>query len=260
MPNLVTPKDLRSAQRLPFCYLCGAAFVPDDNTNSDHVPPKSVFAKQDRMPLVLATHYECNSGQKKLDERIAQLIGLKRGYQPSNPRDRHLRFMIFPQHAMGAVTNVNIDEAVWRWIRGFHAALYRQPLPRETRGALVTPFARSRVVGNKIIVDPITPQHYAFVETIKTNRAKRNLDRISCNAGKLTYECVWCQSDEGPWMCIFALDLYGWKELGEPRRLRSRGCAGFYVLASGAAPESAARGVRSPIIVPNLDLLDPFGR
>jgi len=62
------------------------------------------------------------------------------------------------------------------------------------------------------------PQHLNFVQTIKTNRAKNNLDRICCNKGKLTYECVWAQADnDGPWLCIFALDIYDWKDLGRTR-------------------------------------------
>src|SRR6516164_6848270 len=68
--------------------------------------------------------------------------------------------------------------------------------------AIVTPFPRARERdGNLIVQKLLLPQHCNFVETIKTHRAKNNLDRISCNRGKLTYECVWSQADnEGPWL------------------------------------------------------------
>ena len=54
------------------------------------------------------------------------------------------------------------------------------------------------------------PQHLVIVEAIKTNRVKHNLDRICCNKGKLTYECVWRQSDDKcSWCCIFAIFTSG---------------------------------------------------
>jgi hypothetical protein len=155
-------------------------------------------------------------------------------------------------------------------IKGFHAALYGEPLlyceSRPATGsqytrAIVTPFPRARKRDGNLVVEELRlPQHRNFVETIKTNRAKNNLDRISCNRGKLTYECVWSQADnEGPWRCVFALDIYDWKDLGRTRFQPARGCAGFYITASGDAPAAATTAVSSPIIIPNFDPLDPFG-
>jgi hypothetical protein len=106
----------------------------------------------------------------------------------------------------------------------------------------------------------VKQQHFLVVDTIKTNRAKNNLDRIQCNNGKLLYECVWLQSDGGLWICVFALDIYGWKDLGDTPHLPARGCAGFYLLPSGSAPESATKAVTSMVIIPNFDPLDPFGK
>jgi hypothetical protein len=93
MTALLTQQDFRRAQTLPFCYLCGIAFEPADARNRDHVPPTSVFDKKDRdVPLVLPTHPNCNAQRKLSDERIAQVIALKRGHAPSQRRNRHLRF------------------------------------------------------------------------------------------------------------------------------------------------------------------------
>jgi hypothetical protein len=127
------------------------------------------------------------------------------------------------------------------------------------RGALVTPFPRARQVNGQILFEPIRVQHRLFVQTIKTNRAWHSLDRIRCNKGKLNYECVWCQSDgNGPWMCIFAFDVYDWKDLGNTGHFPARGCAGFYIMPSGQAPATATKGVKSSIIIPSSDPLDPF--
>jgi hypothetical protein len=103
-------------------------------------------------------------------------------------------------------------------------------------------------------------QHRLFVETIKINRAARRIDFISSNNGKLRYECVWARSDSGPWICVFALNLYEWSDLGDVNNFAKRGCAGMYVTPTGATPEGAAVATELKISVPNFHPLDPFGR
>src|SRR5437016_5499563 len=119
MPSLLTQRDFRAVQNLPF-YLCGKNFDPGDRKNNDHVPPENIFAKRDRMPLLLATHCDCNSAHKLTDEKIGQLISLKWGHAPSSPENWRLKLGRSPLVGLGAITNLNVDEAVWRWIRGFH--------------------------------------------------------------------------------------------------------------------------------------------
>jgi len=256
MVSLVTQQHRRAAQNLPFCYLCGKDFVDGDDTNTDHVPPKSIFAVKDRDPLVLKSHKVCNEAQTRDDEKIGQLIALRYRKVPS-PENSRLRFG-FSQHGHAVVSNLNIEKAVWRWIGGFHAALY-QGSAIGSRGSLVTPFSRAEKVNGAYTVQPLRPQHEIFVQTIKSNRVQGSLDRIRCNKGKLIYECVWDQSDnDGPWMCIFALDIYDWKDLGATPLSPPRGCAGFYVLPSGTAPPNASRGKTASIIIPTYDPLDPF--
>lgn len=260
MVVLIYPKDFQPVQRLPFCYLCGRGFAQDAATNRDHVPPKALFAKADRMPLILRTHVTCNNDEKVVDERMGQLIGLRRGVMPTKPVNRKLTF----RHLGGnkvAVTNVNVYAAVWRWIRGFHAALYRQPLPLECRRAIELPFQRARELATGAIeVVPLREgQHRRFVELLKLNRAKMNLDRIVNNAGMMTYECVWTQNGQREWACVFGLNVYAWKDLGD-KGLGQRGCAGVYTLPSGLTPPTASTAATSPILIPNLDPLDPFGR
>jgi hypothetical protein len=101
------------------------------------------------------------------------------------------------------------------------------------------------------------PQHLKFVEVIKTQRALGNLDRILSNNGKLVYECVWVFSDGGFWICMFALDIYGWKNLGDTGRYQARGCAGYY---QGKPPATASRYREPKVLIPNLDPWDPFAR
>src|SRR5271156_6580819 len=123
MVILETQKDFRKVRRLPFCYLCGNTLPEDDVTDGDHVPPKSAFNARDREPaLKLKTHRKCNTGFSVADKRVGQFIAMRRREEPPPIRDQALTFM--SGGGLTAITNLNIDAAVWRWVRAFHAALY----------------------------------------------------------------------------------------------------------------------------------------
>jgi hypothetical protein len=260
MVSLLRQSDFKGVRTIPFCYLCGRDFVPGDEQNRDHVPPKCIFHPLDREPLLLPAHKACNSSYHLADEKIGQLIALRYGKVPRDPARRRLSFVMSPHGNMGAVVNLDIDGAVWRSIAGFHAALYREPAIGIT-GSLITPFPRARLINGRALLEPLRIQHQLFVQTIKSNRHRNNLDRISCNKGKMVYECVWQQADNnGPWMCIFAMDIYDWKDLGRNEAMPARGCAGFYVTPTVMIPANATRGASSSIIIPTTDRLDAFAR
>jgi hypothetical protein len=95
----------------------------------------------------------------------------------------------------------------------------------------------------QVVFSPILQQHLEFVAAIKRNRAFANLDNIVSNNRKLNYECVWAQFDDRTaWLCIFALNIYDWKDLGSSTPdIPEHGCAGFYTRPDGSVPENAAR-------------------
>jgi hypothetical protein len=258
MIRLSRQQDLRAVQTLPFCYSCGKPFAADDVRDSDHIPAKALFAKADRDPLIMPSHVACNRAHTKEDEKIGQLVSLIHGRVPSNPGNRRLRIVKSNVAGMGGIDNLDIHAEIWRWVSGFHAALYREPFKSERR-SIISPFPKANLVNGKYVFEPILPQHFLFVERIKTSRALKNVDAIVCNKGRLKYECVWGQSDHaGPWLCFFALDIYGWKDLGSTPMAPARGCSGSYVTTTGAAPLGAAIVRESPFILPNHDPLDPF--
>jgi hypothetical protein len=263
MVSISTNQDCSAVQKLAFCYLCGAEFKPADVKTRDHLPPQTVFALADKKKgpvLWLPAHKPCNEAEGLIDQKLGQLIGMRRFEVPATRRDRQLKFTIFPRQALGAITNLNVDQAIWRWVRGFHAALYREHMPNAPMRALTTPFPRAQQQVGHVVIEPMKePQHRIIVETIKTNRAKQNLDRIHTHDAKLRYEAVWVQSDQGVWMCFFGLDIYDWIDLGDAGIQQRRGCAGCYALPSGGYPASATRAVSIPIVVPNRYPLDPFG-
>jgi len=260
---LVKQKDFRAVQRLTFCYLCAKDFVEGDQTNRDHVPAQSIFLEADREPLWLPTHIACNSGESLTDEKIGQLIALRYGKVPVDPAKRRLAITEFSA-GLAALTNLDVDAAVWRWVRGCHAALYGEPLAGDfitsCPGALVTPFPRAPKGTGFPQIEKLRPQHAAFVQTLKLNRALENIDRVRSNKGRFLYECVWHKADrDGLWLCVFGIDVYDWKDLGQTPGHPARGCAGFYVLHDGNVPQGATQGRTSSIIYPSIDVLDPFG-
>jgi hypothetical protein len=169
MVSLTAQKDFQTLRKLTFCYLCGKDFDAGDDIDRDHVPAQSAIAKRDREPLLLPTHVHCNRAYHLSDEKVGQLIALRRGEVPRK-EVRRLRFAVSPRGTQGAVINVDLDKAVWRWIAGFHAALYRSS-PVGIKGALVTPFPRARNLSGRFLIDSLKPQHHLFVQTVKENRA-----------------------------------------------------------------------------------------
>jgi hypothetical protein len=264
MIELSQQKDFRKVRDLPFCYLCGKTFYKLDATNHDHVPPKSVFKITDRnIPLKLKVHKEgCHSPINLDDEVLGQLICLFHGKQPDEQNDK-LKIDIYQKIGSGELlasfTQRNIEFLLKRWLKGFHAALYRTPIPEGTKFAIQSPFPSGTLKDGHFDTNPIEDQHYAFVECIKRNRAARNLDTLVANNEKLRYECVWDQLSDKSWGCIFAIDLYGWIDLGDTNNFLPRGCAGLYSMPDGKAPCASSLATKLQFKLANIYRTDPFG-
>ena len=272
--EIKTQQQFQQVANLSFCYLCGKKFDSKDDANRDHVPPKCVFANGDRNPpLILKTHCECNSAHKITDESIGQLVALQRNYVTPNPKNRRLKMERYSGREFGAVTNVSVVKAIWRYIRGFHAALYREPLFLGTKaGTITTPFTRGHIVANDLVLEaPKQEQHFWIVRVIKNQRAVGNVDQIVSNNSKVIYECVWVLAENVTAVklhqrpiaprraCFFALNIYGWKRLGNVRITPERGCVGAYFTPNDKAPTGASLHIESAPPVVNHEPWDPFG-
>jgi hypothetical protein len=260
MPELCTRASIASARNLPFCYSCGRPVTKRDN-HPDHVPPRAIFAEADRdFPLKVAAHRACNNPQSSRDEVIGQLIAVIHGKYPDREHAR-LKPIVLETPEDGTPVlifrDTGLPDQVWRWVRAFHAALYREFLPPDTRLALHLPVPSGTGTEDRLTVHGIYPQQYLFAEIVKKNRVARSLDRIECYNGQCVYECVWVQMDRGRWACVFGLKIYNWIVLGD-KRLPSRGCVGLYEPKSGR-PASGTKwtGLEFPVL--NLAPLDPFG-
>jgi hypothetical protein len=153
-----------------------------------------------------------------------------------------------------AVTDFGLQGVIWRWVRGFHAALYREYLPRKgVMGSLLAPVP----IGKSLLeTDPILPGHAKFVRVLRENRVSRTVDRIVCRNGKCRYDCTWLKTDDGLGACLFGLDIYRWSRRGTSF-LRRRGCVGHYV-PPGGIPVGASTATRIQFSLPAHDPLDPF--
>ncbi len=261
MVSITTQSAARKVRSLPFCYVCGALFKSGDEANHDHVPPETIFLASDRnFPIKLKTHKQCHEPMNLDDEVMGQLIKLIHRIQP-NERDDKLKIKGYSTETgktIAAFEGKNLEELIKRWLKGFHAALYRTALPSISMFAIQTPFPSGVRKNGKLIENPILEQHYKFVESIKRNRVANNLDLIVSNNNKFNYECVWDQLDDKSWICIFAIDLYGWKDLGDVNNFQPRGCAGCYRLPQGNAPAGACLATQLEFKLDNSDKADPF--
>jgi len=153
----------RPIQKLSFCYLCPNQFHGDEGVDRDHVPPYRLFAKGDRnFPLILPAHKQCTSQRSSEDRVISQLVGTLRGRDTSD-KDRKLRIVArkFPDGSEAAgILGMDLPEIIRRWIRGFHSALYREPLPDKDRAVFMTspPLPEGRARGPEVDFVP-TPKH-----------------------------------------------------------------------------------------------------
>lgn len=269
MPSLTTPDDFQRVRRLDFCYLCGGRLGPGAQKTRDHVPPRAVFAAGDREPpLVLPTHRQCNTGESGRDEIIGQLVALLHGKAPRPTRLR-LAFSLFsvPGDAapLAGLGPFPFKPNIWRWIRGFHAALYGEYLKPAFAGYIFPPLPASTVQddlsslrGSKVPAGRFVHDHEVgremMTDVFKQHRHIGRTDRIACNRGRCLYECVWLKMDDGRPFCLFGLRLYNWEDLGD-QRFGKRGCLGCYGFAP---PANATIGTELKIPVRNFSPLDPF--
>jgi hypothetical protein len=210
--------------------------------------------------LVLVVHARCNEAQSDDDEWVGQLVAVLHNKYPKSESSRlrgdGFRTNLSDTPTLG-LSGPPIERIIWRWVRGFHAALYSEFLPPDTRMAIHPPVWCGRKKGEELHVRGPFPQEPIFTECMKMNRIARTIDRIISCSGRCVYECTWEHSDKGTPICLFALRLYNWESIGDRVNFPQRGCMGCYCPAMGK-PSGATTSTRLDFSVPNAFPLDPF--
>lgn len=246
---MTTHAALDAARTLPFCYDCGKGFGADFPSNSDHLPPSTVFDDLDREPvLILSAHPACNGGYSPQDQLIGQLVGLlhRRRLDPEQNK-LDLREVAADDGQVRAILyGAPLQAIIRRWVRGFHAALYREHLP-ERKGSFKTIPPLTAVAGTRTTISPCRPEPITLPleSALRQARTQGELDRIEIRNGKCRYHCVWVPWTATEWCCVYQLDLYNWSDLGDPR-LPPTNCVGMYRAVGAEPPRGAATITSAP--------------
>lgn len=260
-----TRRQLQALRALPFCHACGRQIDRSkaELFDFDHIPAKTCFDEVDRdPPLKLPTHRACNNAHNLNDEKLGDLIAVHR-HQAIEPNAGALRVQVIVDSNSGTefavFDTLDLIGSLRRWVGGFHAALYKEPLPISAHYHISPPIPLAEERATGLSVRPIPASQAPFVHTLKLNRLAKNVDAVETCRAKLRYECVWAKDDSGShWLCIFGINLYDWIGMGD-HRLTPRGCVGVYKLPSGGVPEKASRATQLQASIPNKSPFDPFG-
>ena len=258
--KLTSQAEFQTARKQEFCYLCERVFKPGEVRNRDHVPTSALFAVADSQPaLILPTHRACNHRRSAEDEVIGQLVGVLHG-RPIAEHGRKPKLLPgrFADGSSGVGTSLQVNPIIFRWVRGFHAALYNEPLG-PSKYKIFSPLPEMRITEKHAEPVPIPDEIPHFVDHLKRNRLTRTMDVVVCRNDRCLYESVWIQADNGRSFCIWGLDIYGWKELGDINHFEPRGCVGMYQPNSGVIPATATTGTHLCFDVAAVERLNPFG-
>lgn len=232
--RLSTQQDFRILQRLPFCYLCGEPQAPhhgDANWLRDRLPPKVIFDKTDRTPpLKLPCHETCRN-KSVLDSAAKVLTSIFMGEKSQVESFESGAKPDPPEKGLQAtdLSEPLLKREIIRWIRGFHAALYRSFL--DSNLVNWTVYLPLRVEHNSDVrarAPDLLGQRRVFLDLIEKNRSVRRLDQIVCYNEYCTYECVWVRPNRGRWFCVWSVDVYGYYLCGAGQAEIPRACVGTY--------------------------------
>jgi hypothetical protein len=192
------------------------------------------------------------------DEAVGQLVSLLHGLRLPTIKRLAVVPRLHPSGVVVASTSLDLRGCIWRWVRGYHAALYREHLPEHVERAVFPPLPSVPQGNATLTSDDRLHQLADIVCLIKQSRVASRTDAVLSHSGRCRYECVWTRLDHGQWMCFFALRIYNWEDLGDSSTYPHRGCAGAY----GAFDDPPAKGSQAPalpIAISNHAPLDPFG-
>lgn len=260
MADIVNQKQAREARKLPFCYICGNPLKTGEVRDKDHVPPKNMFLIHDRnFPIILMVHGQCNDAWQTRDEKVGFLIDILHGVNITKHSNKYKVMIAQTQNGRQypLLGDIPLKPMIGRIMRAFHAALYHEFMPRSTKNTILTPIPEVEIANGGVKVKRVHDQFRIFADLLRSNIMARTTDKIISNNGKLRYECAWPQLDNGQRFCIFALDIYNWRSLGDKISDEDYACIGAYFL-NGHMPKRATPATSIKVDFHSDRALDPF--
>ena len=232
--RIMLQKPFQVSRRLEYCYICGKSLPirPQPGRKKlitrEHVIPKAFLgdppaSKGDRWAVVLDVHRDCEeSGKQKVDHWLRLFQDMHEKPPCDWPEAGHIRGLpIEPGFLVDPFAGTSVPlfrgaeelfEGVWRWIRGLHAAIYAQFLPKDAWHFCYPPVAAfsSRAGGPSV---QETEQQSSLIRAImQLACSKDRWDGVIAWGGASEYKCVWwfCRGLKNPsWVCFWTLQLPG---------------------------------------------------
>lgn len=225
MRRIINQQQLRAARReLSVCYLCSER-LPAKRTapavTADHVLPTSFYgpppdSQSDAWRVILDVHAKCERTWKQgFDSKLRVLHTISTKSPEHWPSMGHIRGLnarviaeVQGPNGPGGIIEVGaLPIYVMLWVRGFHAALYAEAIPREVTCTLAMPVPSAPLGTNQsasaldLISDAV---HTVFVEAHR----RRTGDHVVAWGGRVGYRCVWTPPppdvNDG-WLCSFLI-------------------------------------------------------
>lgn len=216
---------------ITFCYTCGSALKAgkyrNEPTDGDHVIPAALFADapgKNAWRPILDVHRSCHVERKNAQgEEVAILAHKLYVEGRSNLAARNWPKRLL---ALGLEFNTMIDDqsgetlylikglqdaykAVWTWVRGIHAVLYKQVLPRGMKhrvyapaGEAHYPSEQGKAAEARAFYLPKDKAHEVIAAAIRRDR----FDGLACWGGRCVYVSTWFPDEKrGHPMCVWGL-------------------------------------------------------
>lgn len=231
--RILTQHDMQAVRRaIDFCYLCGQP-LPERRRGTgsgvvgEHVVPRSLLGDPPTpgaWPVILDVHEDCEDTLKRGRDHWASTLQAINTVSPTDwPEWGHVRGLpIEPVVLLDEVSGKVIPaftgigailHGIATWVRGFHAALYRLPLPDDVAIHVRPPVPACSSTG------PTTLQltedlASASVQVVMAATLTDQWDGIQAWGDELRYYCTWwnlgrLDGGDGPWTCFWVLTFPG---------------------------------------------------
>lgn len=232
--RITSQKKMRQIRgEIQFCYLCGEELPARDKSGcrqqvtGEHVIPRSLLGDVPKdstqaWAVELTVHRSCEQSRKQhVDHwlKLLQEIHVKPPRQWAGPG--HLRNLpVYPSQVTHPDTgdvlpafsgcSVLLD-GVWQWIRGIHAALYREFLPSDVRHRVLPPVPACNNQGNGPTLEETERFSQVTLAAVSLAESLDKWDGIAAWGGAMQYRCVWWQRRQPgvtagtDWTCFWTL-------------------------------------------------------